>query len=121
MLALAGLSSTLSASIATPSTVVVEGVEWGPGVVAIQGGVPVTAGADPGELLLVEVLASEVATTIHTGPHDGLGDAHAALDVLLHENGLKSGRPTLEVYLTDPGEVPDPTEWKTLVQKPIAA
>lgn len=95
--------------------------KWGPGIVTMQGGVPVPAGTEAGDgLMVIELAATEAAVTVHTGSYDGLGDAHAALETFLHENGLESGGPPLEIYLTDPGEVPDPAEWKTMIQYPIA-
>jgi AraC family transcriptional regulator len=96
-------------------------LEWGPGMVTIRAGVmiaPVTlpAGVD----VQVETLpACEAAVTIHTGPYDGLADAHAAVEQFLAEHGLhKAGAPR-EVYLTDPGEVPDPKQWKTQIVWPV--
>ncbi|MEM6676154.1 MAG: helix-turn-helix domain-containing protein [Planctomycetota bacterium] len=95
--------------------------DWGPGVVTLQGGVPVPPGSEPGDgLMVVDLPAIDAAVTVHTGSYDGLGDAHAALETYLLENGLESGGPAIEIYLTDPGEVPDPAEWKTMIQKPIA-
>ena len=94
--------------------------EWGAGVVTLQGGVPVPAGTVAGEgLVVIELPETTAATTVHTGPYEGLSEAHAALEAFLLENGLESGGPAVEVYLTDPGEVPDPKDWKTSVQKPL--
>lgn len=55
-----------------------------------------------------------------TVPSEGLGDAHAALEEYLLENGLESGGAAIEFYLTDPGEVPDPAAWTAMVHRPIA-
>ncbi len=100
---------------------VAEYVEWGPGMVTLRAGVPVKEGSEgEGELKVVVLPASEAAVTVHTGPYDGLGDAHAAIEQYLDAEGLtKSGAPR-EVYLTDPGEVPDPKDWKTQVLWPVA-
>ena len=94
---------------------------WGPGMVTLHAGVPVGEGATAGDGLFVDTYpAGKAAVTIHTGPYDGLGDAHAALEQYLSAEGLKKGGPGREVYLTDPGEVPDPAQWKTQVIWPIA-
>ncbi len=94
-------------------------LEWGPGMVTIRAGVmiaPTTLSAGA----LVETLpACEAAVTIHTGPYDGLGDAHAAMEQFLHDHGLHKAGPPREIYLTDPGEVPDPKQWKTQLVWPI--
>lgn len=99
-------------------------VEWSPGMVTMHAGlaiasaptVPLPAG------LHVEVLpACEAAVTVHTGSYDGLADAHAAMDHFLHEHSLTKGGPAREVYVTDPGEVPDPAQWKTQIVWPLRA
>ena len=96
-------------------------LSWSPGMVEIKAGMPVAAGAagtEDIEALTFE--AGEAITTIHTGSYDGLSDAHATMDVFLHENGLKPAGPMREVYLTDPGDVPNPDEWKTQLIWPVA-
>ena len=95
-------------------------VEWGPGMVTIHAGMPVAPGATgKGDVEVAVLPAGDAAVAIHTGSYDGLGDAHAAIETYLHENGLQSGGPLREVYLTDPGEVPDPAEWKTQIIWPV--
>ena len=70
--------------------------------------------------LFAEALpACEAAVTIHTGSYDGLGDAHAAMEHFLDEQRLTKAGPAREVYLTDPGEVPDPAQWKTQLIWPV--
>lgn len=92
---------------------------WGPGLITIQGGMPVAPGSKgEGDIKLGKLPAGKAAVTIHTGPYDGLGDAHHAVQKWLDDNGFKHGAPW-EVYLTDPGEVPNPEEWKTEVVWPI--
>ena len=63
--------------------------------------------------------AGPALTTLHTGPYDNLADAHAALDRWMAEHDLTPAGNPWEVYLTDPGEVPDPADWKTQVFWPI--
>ena len=95
-------------------------VEWGPGMATIEAGMPVAAGTQGKDDILVRTLpAGNAAITIHTGSYDGLGDAHAAMETYLHEHGLERDGPLREVYLTDPGEVPNPAEWKTQIVWPL--
>jgi AraC family transcriptional regulator len=96
--------------------------EWGPGMVTIHAGLMIgSAPASVPDGMHVETLpACEAAIAIHTGPYDGLGDAHAAMDQFLAEHGLRKSGAAREVYLTDPGEVPDPKQWKTQIVWPIA-
>ena len=95
-------------------------VVWGPGMTTIRGGMPVAPGAKAGPDLGVVVLpAGEAVTTIHTGPYDTLGQGHAALEQYMDSAGLQSAGPLREIYLTDPGEVPNPAEWKTRLVWPV--
>jgi AraC family transcriptional regulator len=93
--------------------------EWGPGMVTLHAGMSV-ASASPGDEIFVETLpACEAAVTIHTGPYDDLGDAHAAVEQYIAEQNLERAGPPREIYLTDPGEVPDPGDWKTQIVWPV--
>ena len=95
-------------------------VEWGPGMVTIHGGMMVAAVAGVPDGMFVETLpACEAAVTIHTGPYDGLRAAHAAMEQFLAAQGLEKAGPAREVYVTDPGQVPDPAQWKTQLVWPV--
>ena len=58
---------------------------------------------------------------MHTGPYDGLGEAHAAVEQFLAEEKLQKAGAPREIYVTDPGEVPDPKDWKTQVIWPVTS
>lgn len=64
--------------------------------------------------------AGPAAVIVHTGPYEQLAEAYAAIDRWVTANDLVAGGPPWEVYLTDPGEVPDPADWKTEVIWPLA-
>ncbi|MEM7157296.1 MAG: AraC family transcriptional regulator [Myxococcota bacterium] len=103
--------------VGPPTTVY---VKHGPGMVTFHAGMPVKAGSVGADDIEVCVHpAGPAAVTIHSGAYDGLGDAHAAVEQYLHEHGLESSAPPREVYLTDPGEVPNPEDWKTQVIWPV--
>jgi AraC family transcriptional regulator len=96
-------------------------LDWGPGM-TMEAGVPV---ASPGTLGEGDVLADMlpgglVAATMHEGPYDLLSDAHAAVQQWVEEQGLTPAGAPWESYVTDPGEYPDPKDWKTEVVWPIA-
>ncbi len=94
---------------------------WGPGLVTMRGGLAVAPGTEgAGDTQAAVLPAGRLAVTIHTGPYDGLADAHAAIEAYVHAQGLEPNGPPREVYLTDPGEVPDPKDWKTQVAWPVA-
>jgi AraC family transcriptional regulator len=95
-------------------------VEWGPGMVTLHAGMFVAAAEAADGFEVAELPAGEAAVAIHTGPYDSLGEAHAALEQFLDAHGLTPAGPVRETYLTDPGETPDPNEWKTQLAWPIA-
>jgi AraC family transcriptional regulator len=95
-------------------------VEWGPGMVTIHAGMMVAAAASPPAGMHVATLpACDAAVTMHTGPYDGLGKAHAAMEQFLAKHDLQKAGPAREIYVTDPGEVPDPAQWKTQLVWPV--
>ncbi len=95
-------------------------VSFGPGLVIIEAGMPVAgAAAGEGEILLGSLVGGEIVSTIHKGPYDSLNEGHAAIQQWMIENNLESGGAPWEVYITDPGEVPDPAEWLTEIIHPL--
>jgi AraC family transcriptional regulator len=94
---------------------------WGPAMVTIEAGLPVAPGAEgEGDIAVGTLPGGVAAVTVHTGPYDGLADAHAAVERWIDDNGLEPAGGPWEVYLTDPGEVPSPAEWKTEIVWPLA-
>ncbi len=95
--------------------------EWSAGGVTLEAGMPVatTEAEGDGEVLVGALPAGPVAATVHTGPYDQLHNAHAAIEAWFERNALRSAGAPWEVYLTDPGEVPNPAEWQTEVICPL--
>lgn len=60
-----------------------------------------------------------VAMTLHTGPYEKLPDAYAAIEQWMEAEGLSASGDPWESYVTDPGDYPDPAEWKTEVFWPL--
>ena len=52
--------------------------------------------------------------------YDTLSEAYAALETWMSANGLKPAGDAWEVYLTDPGEVPDQADWQTEINWPVS-
>ena len=67
-----------------------------------------------------ELPACTAAVVTHVGPYDGLEAAHQALRQWLADQGRTADGGPWEVYLTDPGENPDSSTWRTLVVQPLA-
>jgi AraC family transcriptional regulator len=57
--------------------------------------------------------------TLHIGPYTELSKAYDALQQWLGENGKQSAGAPFELYLTDPGRVPDSAEWQTEIYWPV--
>lgn len=94
--------------------------DWGPGGGILEAGMPVGSPAEgEGDVLAGMLPAGPAASTVHRGPYEGLPGAHAAIEDWLEENGLRANGDAWEVYVTDPGEVPNPEEWRTEVLRPI--
>jgi effector-binding domain-containing protein len=92
----------------------------------IETGVPVAAPV-PGEgrVFTGALPAGRYATLTHIGPYDGLIDANEALQQWARDQGLEWAmsetdegdrfESRFEVYVTDPGDEPNPEKWETEV------
>ncbi|HUI81725.1 MAG TPA: helix-turn-helix domain-containing protein [Bryobacteraceae bacterium] len=95
--------------------------EIGPGLMTMEPGMRIASGAPPatkasGEEVVMETLpGGPAATTLHIGPYDGLHDAYVAIEQWMAAQGLAAKGAPWESYVTDPGEYPDPKDWKTEV------
>jgi AraC family transcriptional regulator len=97
-------------------------LEWGPGLITIEAGMPVaTLVPGEGDVLADRLPGGLVATTTHAGTYDKLTEAHAAIQVWIGAQGLVAAGAPWESYVTDPADFPDPKDWKTEVFWPIRA
>lgn len=81
---------------------------------------PVAPGATGEGAVEATVLpGGSMATTVHRGPYDTIGQAYGAVYGWIQEHGHQPAGPMREVYLTDPDEVP-PEEYLTEICWPIA-
>ncbi len=96
-------------------------LEWGPGLLTLEAGLPV-ATAYPGEGdVRPDVLPGGFAAfTTHMGPYDQLVAAHAAVQQWVEAEGLTAQGAPWESYITDPADYPDPKDWKTEIFWPLA-
>ncbi|MEM9864586.1 MAG: helix-turn-helix domain-containing protein [Myxococcota bacterium] len=93
---------------------------WGPGVVRLAAGLPVAPDTKAeGDFEVFSYPGGTTFAAVHVGPYDSLSNAHAAIEERLVSAGHASWGPAREVYLTDPGEVPDPADWKTQILYPV--
>ncbi len=91
-----------------------------PGVFDFDIMVPVTRPVAPtGRVQPSELPAATVARTVYHGGYEGLGGAWPKLDAWIAEQGRTKAPSLWEVYLTDPGENPDPATWQTELNRPL--
>jgi AraC family transcriptional regulator len=64
--------------------------------------------------------AGPVACAVHAGPYEQLSETHAAIERWIEANGFHAAGAPWECYVTDPGEHPDPANWRTEVYWPLA-
>ncbi len=90
--------------------------------VDIEAGVPISEAAEVDHDMLTAgtLPGGDAAVAIHVGPYETLGDTHAVIDRWMSDNGVSPSGGPWEIYLTDPGEVPDPSDWQTKIVWPIA-
>lgn len=96
-------------------------LEMGRGTMTIEAGMPIGAPVtSAGEIEAIELPGGPAAVAIHAGPYDQLAETHVAIEAWIAAQGLTPAGPAWESYLTDPGEVPDPKDWRTEVVYPLA-
>ena len=84
-------------------------------------GVPVSAPVAPtGRVASSTLPATRVARTVYRGGYEGLGAAWGELDVWIQREGLKPTGELWEVYAAGPESGPEPSGWRTELNRPIA-
>ncbi|MDP2274399.1 MAG: GyrI-like domain-containing protein [Archangium sp.] len=77
--------------------------------------VPVT-----GQVKRLHLNASQAAIVRHVGRYEKMKPAYDAINEWMSNNGKHAIEAPREVYVTTGAEVPDPSEWVTLVEQPIS-
>ena len=68
----------------------------------------------------VEIPGGQVAVTEYVGPYSGLPGAwNAAHKWFESQTDWEVYGPPMEIYLTDPGQEPDPAKWRTEIVHPV--
>ncbi len=90
-------------------------------VLDIEAGLPVQkALAQKGDIIPGEIGGGSVASLEHVGPYEGLPAVHEKLAAWVKASKQRPQGPSLEIYLTDPGDEPSPERWRTQVLQPLA-
>lgn len=95
--------------------------EIGDETIDIEAGIPIRENCETteGRVKCVQLPAGETAVTWHQGPYHDLPRTYDRLEAWIEDEGYESAGAFWEVYWTDPGIEPDPTQWKTQVLWPI--
>ncbi len=93
-----------------------------PGVFDFEICVPVSAPVSPsGRVEPGQLRAATVVRTVHRGSYAGLGAAWKDFGGWIAEHGLKKADDMWECYLVGPDSTPDPTDWRTELNQPLAS
>jgi effector-binding domain-containing protein len=77
--------------------------------------VKATGRVKPGQLP-----AAKVARTVYSGPYEGLPSAWGEFDKWMRANGQEQAQNLWEVYSVGPQSSPDPVNWRTELNRPLA-
>jgi effector-binding domain-containing protein len=83
--------------------------------------VPVEPTVVPDDVEVSRVPEVPVASTVHRGPYEEMGEAYAAIDTWIAEHHREAVGPIRETYLNGPAEVDEPSEYLTEVEVPLQA
>lgn len=85
----------------------------------VEAAVPVAGPVPDGEMVTVrELPGGEVASTVHQGTFENVGQAYAAVATWIEANGYQVIGPPREIYLSG-GEGVDVADWVTEIQLPV--
>lgn len=91
-----------------------------PEVFDLEIGVPIEEPvAAAGRVKVGRLPAATVARTIYHGPYEGLGAAWGELNAWIEEQGLTPAPDLWECYIAGPESTPDPSGWRTELNRPL--
>jgi effector-binding domain-containing protein len=92
-----------------------------PDVFDFEVGVPVSAPVTPvGRVVAGALPAARVARTVYRGPYEGLGSAWGEFNAWVKAEGLAPDETLWECYVAGPESSPDPSAWRTELNRPLA-
>ena len=88
--------------------------------VDVEAGFPVEAGFTEGDGVSASTLpGGRVAAGTHLGPYEGLSETYQSMAAWIQGQGFAPGQAVWEVYMSDPGQEPDASTWRTDVYWPV--
>ena len=120
--AVAEIMAELARQVITPAgPVVAHYLRMPPGQFDFEVGVPVAQPVTAaGRVAPRDMPSRTVARTVYHGDYPGLLGAWGEFMGWIAANGHTPAADLLETYLTDPSAVPDPAEYRTLLERPLA-
>jgi effector-binding domain-containing protein len=92
-----------------------------PDIFDFEVGVRVSAPIKPaGRVKPGQLPAAKVARTVYSGPHEGLPSAWGEFSKWLKANGHDQAEDLWEMYSVGPQSSPDPANWRTELNRPLA-
>ncbi|OYU49215.1 MAG: AraC family transcriptional regulator [Rhizobiales bacterium PAR1] len=92
-----------------------------PGMFNFELGVVVTLPVKPmGRVVPGGLPVGRVARTVYTGPYEGLHGAWGEFDAWLQAGQHQRAGGLWEVYVHGPDKTPNPAEWRTELNRPLA-
>jgi effector-binding domain-containing protein len=89
-------------------------------VVEVAAGFRVSAAFEPaGDVVPMELPGGPAVTMVYVGPYDSMDEAYHEMHRWMAAKGLTPAGHMWESYLTDPGEEPDPSAWRTKIVWPV--
>ena len=86
---------------------------------AIVAYIPVADPPSQGAVQPLAIPATELATTIHIGPHDDIDVTYGALGSYLSQQALQVAGPVREIYHVGPRDTDDSSQWRTEIGWPV--
>jgi effector-binding domain-containing protein len=81
--------------------------------------IPVADPPSRGAVTPLVIPATDLATTIHAGPHDDIDVTYAALGTYVSHQALQIAGPVREIYHVGPRDTDDSSAWRTEIGWPI--
>ena len=91
-------------------------------IIDLEAGMPVAAPIEQdGDVKPSMLPGGPAAIAVHRGPYEGLATTYDAIGTWIEQSDRQANGGPWEIYLTDPGTEPDPTNWLTEIIWPLKA
>lgn len=114
------MAAVIAQGIAPAGPVFSHHLRMDPEVFDFEVGVPTTKPVAPvGRVQPGQLPAAKVARTVYHGGYEGLGDAWQEFTTWIDTEGLAPAADMWECYVAGPESGPDPTTWRTELNRPL--